>query len=227
LTFALGPALAAVQLLPTAVLAAAAPHGQKGSLSYLTSFPLSLEDLSGLLWPHGHHAFYIGLIPLGLATFGGARRKGWPLAGLGTAALLLALAAGNPLYQVLRFLPGFGDFRAPARYVSIFTFAAALLAASGWDGIAERRWLRAGRRLLALGIVVAALTSFDLLRFDRTLTPLADPTAMEGPNRVAETLRKDMTWWRAMIVPSPAVNVIWTPSGGFYGNPNGWAEARA
>jgi len=86
---------------------------------------------------------------LGLVILGGARRKGWSLAGLGAAALVLALAAGSPLHELLRFLPGFSDFRAPARYVSIFTFSAALLAASGWSALAEWRWVRTGRRLLS------------------------------------------------------------------------------
>jgi hypothetical protein len=242
-TFGLGLALSAVQLLPTAELAASAPHGQKGALSYITSFSLLPKHLFGLLSPNpeGTPAFdsyegeqyyweyvlYIGLIPLALAVIGATRRRRWPLAGLAAAALVLALARCNPLYDVLRFLPGFSDFRVPARYILIFTFGAALLVSFGWDAIAGLRQLHKGRRLVALGAAVAALSVFDLLWFDRTLKPLADRSVFTSSNRLVEMLRDDKEWWRAMIVPPARVTADWTPAGGWYANADGWAEVQA
>jgi hypothetical protein len=227
LTFGLGCALAAIQLLPTAALARSSPHSTIGGLAYVTSYGLSAPDLSGLVWPRQVHVLYLGLIPLGLAILGGARRRWWPLAGLAAAALLLAVSVGNPLYQVLPFLPGFSDFRAPGRYLSIFAFAAALLAAGGWSAIAELRWFQSGRRLFILGMVVVAAASFDLLRFDRTLTPLTGGAALRSANQVVDMLRKDRAWWRATIVPPTDVTSREAPREGFYGGASGWMRVRA
>ena len=243
IVFGLGLALGAVQLLLTAQLALLAPHGEKGELSYITSFSLLPKHLFGLLSPNweGTPAFssyqgdpyyweyvlYIGLIPLGLALIGATRRRGRALTILAIVALALAMAAVNPLYALLRYLPGFSDFRAPARYAVIFTFAAALLAAFGWDELSKLGWLRRGRRLVVFGAVVAALSAFDLLWFDRTLAPLAGPSVVAPSNRVAEALKGDKGWWRAMIVPPVRIGADWTPKGGGYVNPDGWSKARS
>ncbi len=82
--FGLGFALGSVQLLMTAQLASLAPHGERGELSYITSFSLLPRHLFGLLSPnwegtlafdsyrgdayHWEYVLYIGLIPLGLAV---------------------------------------------------------------------------------------------------------------------------------------------------------------
>jgi len=241
-TFALGLGLAAVQLLLTADLAAASPHGERGSLEYVTSYSLLPAHLVGLVLPNreGTPAFnsytggnyyweyvlYIGLLPLALAVVGAARRKAWALAGLAAAGMLLALARGNPLYQVLRFIPGFSDFRAPARHIYLFTFAAALLAGHGWQALAGWRWLAAGRRLVLVGAVAAVLASLDLLWFDRPLAPLSDPRVLTAPNPAAAALNRDPGWWRALIVPPSTIDAKWVPPGGWAVNPDGWVEAR-
>ena len=242
-TLALGSALAAVQLLPTAQLAATAPHGEKGAWSYVTSFSLLPEHLFGLVAPNwqGTMAFgtyrgepyyweyvlYIGILPLALAVVGATRRRGWALAGMAVGALGMALATVNPLYDVLRLLPGFGDFRVPARYVLVFTFAVSLLAATGWQAVSSWRWAAHGRRLLVIGAVVVLAAGLDLLRFDRTLAPLADRSVFAAPNPVADALGADTTWWRAVIVQPFPIKAEWTPKGGWDGDPNGWALARA
>ncbi len=239
---ALGLGLAAVQLLMTYDLAAAAPHGERGSLRYVTSFSLLPKHLFGLIRPNwqGTPAFnsytgenyyweyvlYIGLVPLALALVGATRRRGWPLAGLGVVALALALARGNPLYQLLRFVPGFSEFRVPARYIFLFTFAAALLAGQGWDVLASWRPMGRGRRLLVLGAVAAAFAAGDLVWFDRTLAPMSDPMVLTAPNPAAEALLSDTTWWRAWIVPASTIDAKWVPPGGWARNPDGWVEAR-
>ncbi len=242
LLFGLGLGLAAVQLLLTAELSATAPHGDRGSLLYVTSFSLLPKHLLGIFVPnwqgtiafdtyrgnlyYWEYVLYIGLVPLLLALVGASRRRGWVLAGLAASALVLALAMGNPIYELLRFLPGFRDFRVPARYVFLFTFAMAMLAGLGWDTLASWRHL-AGRRALVVAALVAILTIFDLGRFDHTLAPLADSKAVEATPRVVELLRADTTWGRSLILPPITFRADWTPPGGWAGNPNSWAEARA
>lgn len=242
LVVGLGFGLAAVQLLLTSDLAARSPHGVGKSLSYVTSFSLLTRHLAGLIVPNwqGSPAFgnyegekyyweyvlYVGLLPLVLAAAASLTRRGWVLAGLAAGALVLALAEGNPLYQVLRLLPGFGDFRVPARYIVIFTFAVALLSGYGWETVAGWRWLRDRRRLYMLGGVVALLVLGDLVRFDRTLAPLASRRVYAEPTAAA-ALRRESSWGRVLIQAPEEVTADWLPEGGWYGNPDGWAEARA
>ncbi|UCC67002.1 MAG: YfhO family protein [Armatimonadota bacterium] len=243
ITFALGLGLAAVQLLLTADLSAAAPHGQRGDLTYITSFSLLPKHLLGLLAPNwqGTPAFntyrgepyyweyvlYLGLAPLTLALIGGATRRARTLALFALAALLLALAQRNPAYHFLRFLPGFADFRVPARFIFLFTFAAALLAGRGWDTIARLRSLAGPHRLLLCGIFVAGLTALDLMHFDRPLAPVADAQLYARPPRVVETIREDPAWGRSLILPPITIWADWLPAGGWAANPDGWFEARA
>jgi len=241
--FLLGFGLAAVQLLLTMELAASAPHGEQGELAYVTSFSLLPKHLIGLISPNwqGTPAFntyrgeryyweyvlYIGIVPLLLAIIGAASRRGRVWAAFAVIALILALAQGNPLYQALRFLPGFSHFRVPARFIFLFTFAAALLAACGWEAVSRVGLLRRGRRLVICGGLVSALTVFDLLYFDRTLTPLANAEVYHRATpRVVQALKQDLTWGRALIVPPIRFYADWVPAGGWAKNPDGWIEAR-
>jgi len=241
--FGLGLGIAAVQLLLTADLSIAAPHSGASGLAYVTAFSLVPKHLFGLVSPNweGTPAFdtyvglryyweyvlYIGLVPLGLAAVGGARRRGWALAGLAVCALALALARGNPLYQVLQFIPGFSYFRVPARYIFVFTFAASLLAAYGWETIAGWRWLRRSRLLLVVGAAVAALTVADLISFDRTLAPLATERVYTSTSPAARILSADDDWHRSFIIPPSTVRADWVPKGGLATSPDGWEQARA
>jgi len=242
-TFLLGAALSAIQLLPTAQLAAAAPHGEKGEWSYVTSFSLLLKHMFGMIAPNwqgsmAHNTYqgepyyweyvlYIGLAPLALAVIGGTRRRGWVIGVMALAALAMALATVNPLYYVIRFLPGFSSFRVPARYILVFTFAAALLAAIGWQTVSGWRWTAQGRRRLALGAVVTLLIAGDLMRFDRTLAPLADRAALATPSPAAEAMKRDPGWWRAIVVQPTLVTANWSMPAGWVGDPDGWARIRA
>lgn len=242
LLFGLGLGLAAVQLLLTRDLSVAAPHGERGSLVYVTSFSLLPKHLFGMVAPHweGTPAFnsyggenyyweyvlYIGLVPLVLAVIGAVGRRGWVLGGCAAAALALALARGNPLYEVLRLLPGFSEFRVPARFIFVFTFSASLLVGHGWEMVSRWRWAASGRRVMAVGAVVAAVSIFDLVRFDRTLAPVSDPRVLSAPNPAAELLRGDSEWGRVLIVPPCTIDAKWVPPGGWAANPEGWVEAR-
>lgn len=243
LTFALGTGIASVQLLMTADLSALAPHGERGTLGYVTAFSLLPGHLRGLIAPnwqgtpafstyHGErfyweYVLYVGIVPLVLAAGGGLARRGRVWLCFGAIALLLALAEGNPLYLVLRFLPGFSDFRVPARFIFLFTFAVALLSAEGWYALSRLRPVADGRRAAFIGAALIALTVGDLFRFDATLAPLADPIVYEATPRIVDALRRDEEWSRAWVMPPITVYADWSPPEGWAGNPNGWLEARA
>jgi len=185
----------------------------------------AFDDYSGAAF-YWEYVLYLGLVPLALALIGATGRRGWTLAGLAVVALWFALANSNPLYYVLRHLPGFADFRVPARYILIFTFAAALLAGQGWEMLSRGRWMAGGRRALVVGALVALLAIFDLGRFDRTLAPLASAKVYAEPEAAA-VLDRDRSWWRALIVPPTLVTALWIPEGGWAVNPDGWAEVRS
>jgi hypothetical protein len=242
LVLLLGLGLSAVQLLLTANLSATAPHGERGTLEYVTSFSLLPDHLVGLVLPNwrGTPAFntytgdryyweyvlYIGVAPLLLALVGAATRRGRVFALVALAALILALAKGNPLYHILRFIPGFSDFRAPARHIFLFTFAAAMLAGYGWQSLAAARILSSRRRSAVLAAAVAVLTIGDLFWFDKTLAPIAGPGVYEATPRVVQVLREDPNWGRALIRPPIAIYTDWSPPGGWAANPDGWLEGR-
>ena len=116
---------------------------------------------------------YIGLLPLLLALIaistylGQRRRQGTvpPLSHitlhaslvpffslLSLLSLLLALGKNLPLYPlVFRWVPGFGFFQAPARFLYLYTLGMATLAGLGADLIAPSRRLE---RVSGYGIVV-------------------------------------------------------------------------
>jgi hypothetical protein len=242
LPFALGLGTAAVQLLLTADLSASAPHGETGKLSYVTSFSLLPIHLKGLLAPNwqGTPAYntyegdpyywefvlYIGLAPLLLALVGSVTRVGRPLTALALLALVLALAEGNPLYHVLRFLPGFAHFRSPARFVYLFTLAAALLTACGWETVVRSRVLAHRPRRLAVAGFVALGTILDLFLFDRTLAPLGGSQVYAETPKVVDVLQADEEWGRCFVAPPITIWADWLPHGGWARNPDGYLECR-
>ncbi|GAB4406903.1 MAG: hypothetical protein Kow00123_19660 [Anaerolineales bacterium] len=125
---------------------------------------------------------FIGVLPLLLAVMAGAaairrwfRRKpphpaqadGGPatptptgfLLVVAVVALFMALGSHSPLYLLAyRWFPGIAWFQAPARFLFVYTFAAAMLAGFGAERIApSRRWVFWGRLTLAGGLAAAAM----------------------------------------------------------------------
>ena len=64
----------------------------------------------------------------------GGRRWIWLL--LAAVGLALALGRYNPLYLLLAELPPFSLFRAPARFLALFTLGMAMLAGLGIESLA-------------------------------------------------------------------------------------------
>lgn len=145
-------ALAAVQLLPTLELTQHSARSGGLPVNAAVSFSLDprllgralLPDYAGALPAGSEFAAFLPVGALLLMVLGvGQFRRGSPalraitiVAGLG---LLLAAGGYNPIYYALLKVPGFDLFRAPARWLALFAFGAALLAGAGFDAVRERR----------------------------------------------------------------------------------------
>ncbi len=192
----LGVLLAAPQILPTLELSNLGLRS--GGLGYgeASSFSLKplqlpwtllpsygLADLSVVFETLGYTEFvaYIGLLGLFLALAGIWQGRGRAHTfGLLFAMLGLFLATGrwNPFYFLLyKLVPGFDLFRAPARWMMLYTLGMAVLAGIGVGTL----WPRLQRRLPAPAVTVLLLTvlSIELLLAARAL-PHTQTTAPEA-----------------------------------------------
>lgn len=135
--------LGAVQLLPTMELLRFS--GRQGGLPLSEAVSFSFHPA---IWPQsllprfGESLFteYVAFVPvtmllLAIVAAWQWRRVSflWPALLLTVGGLFLALGAFNPLYLLLARLPGFGFFRAPARWLALYGLGVALLAGYGLD----------------------------------------------------------------------------------------------
>jgi hypothetical protein len=144
----LGFGIAAVQLVPTAELVAHSIRG--GGMPYLeaTAFslppPLLFRALLPGYWynPFSEYVGYVGGVALGFALVGLLWGRWSPMlyaATIGCVGLFLAIGSANPLYRpLLELVPGLDLFRVPARWLFLYTFGAAGLAALGVDAVLSR-----------------------------------------------------------------------------------------
>ncbi len=179
LALVLGVALAAVQLLPSAELAAQSQRA--GGLDYEFAVIHSLHPLrlltflapdlqghpaEGNFWGYDNYwenAGYVGLWAVLMALFALSNLKSqisnlksevWFFGLTALIALVIALGRFGPVYEFLFWLlPGAALFQGPARLLSVYTLAVAALA-----GIGTEQWL-ASQRLRVVGrfLIVAAL----------------------------------------------------------------------
>lgn len=120
---------------------------------------------------------YLGILPLILAGLALALRRGrrtWALAALAAGSFLLALGIYAIPHGWLTLLPGFGQLRAPARFVLLTDFALAGLAGLGLDALLrplsaqaaaafERAWRAVGRAAAAAWAIAVPLAYLALL----------------------------------------------------------------
>lgn len=169
--------LALPQLLPSLELLLLSSRGGGLNLGEATAFSLPPSLLGRALLPSydgqlfGEYNGAIGLIGLGLAFWAlvsnprCGQRWIWLL--LAAAGLALALGRYNPLYWLLAELPPFSLFRAPARFLALFTLGMAMLAGLGVESLAvecetaARKWSRIALAFLPL-IIAIALARFVL-----------------------------------------------------------------
>lgn len=142
--------MAAVQILPTLELARLSNRG--GGLPFDEALSFSLRPwLAGrALLPSysstplfSEYVGYVGITALLLGLLGawaGRRnRKSLALVMLAGLGLFLAMGAYNPVYWALvKVVPGFNLFRAPARWMVLWAFGAAGLAGTGLDALLGR-----------------------------------------------------------------------------------------
>jgi len=183
---ALGAALAAVQLVPTLELASWSIRAN--GLSYQEAVTFSVKGtmlLNALLPPFANRSLlqepggtefmgYIsvtGLVLALVALMYARRRRAIFFVVLAALALFFALGQQNPLYPALfRLVPGFNLFRVPARWLFLYSFAAAMLAGLGTDALltdgVKRNW-----RSLAAAVVLLAACGAAVAR-SQALPPL-------------------------------------------------------
>jgi Bacterial membrane protein YfhO len=207
----LGLGLSAGSWLPA--LEMAAQTGRAG-LSYAEAAKFSLPPraLIGLIAPwvygRGPAAFtgnwdrvevgYIGLIGLALSLAGAwqaVRRRsslGIFLTILGGLAFGVALGRYFPLHRLAyEVLPGFKNFRAPARLILLMNFAQSMLAASALRSLIVRYheggWLQGRGVRLALPALLIALAASELIAFGGAveIDPTDPRTGFEHPQAVA------------------------------------------
>ena len=160
-TLPLAALLAAAQLVPTQELWEQSLRSAGLNLRIALSFSLHPLLVGRALLPgYSRSLFsefiaYIGVSGLVLAVLGASGSRGHPrrlamlvLAGLG---LFLALGSFNPLYYALANFPPLDLFRAPARWLFLLCFGAAMLAGCGLDLLRLERPSRK-QVTLALGL---------------------------------------------------------------------------
>jgi hypothetical protein len=167
---ALGACVAAAQLLPTLELAPLSIRG--GGVNWADavagSLPsyLAVRALLPPYWisvPYTEYLGYVGVSAVVLALL--ALLRGQPAAVLFGAILsflgiFLALGENTGLYAfAFTWVPQFDTFRVPARWLLVWEFGAAILAAVGadWIGRGSRIFLRSRSMWVRLVLLVAVL----------------------------------------------------------------------
>jgi hypothetical protein len=187
----MGLALAAGQLLPTlelsqlSVRSAGLPYSEAASFSLKPSLLLK-AFLPPLLWdpPFSEFVTYVGVAGLALAALGAwetwrRKRRGGTALLLALLGVFLALGAYNPIYYVLyKLVPGFDLFRAPARWLLLYSFGAAILAGVGLEALSRRKAWRYGIVLL---LVLELFVASRKLAYNRPTAPAAFDSMRAAP----------------------------------------------
>ncbi len=188
--------LTAAQILPTLELSRHSVRGG-GGLPLNEALSFSLHPLlagRALLPGFGETIFseYVAFLPLSallLALIGAwAGRRRPAVVGLllmGAAGLFFALGTANPIYVFLvKVIPGFSLFRAPARWLVLYAFGAAGLAGVGLETLFAGQPL-SRRPLISWTALVLLLTGWALVAPHLTSIFPAPPEApVEAPSKV-------------------------------------------
>ncbi len=157
----LGIAMAGFQILPTLEYFQHTNRAGTLDLELATEFSFAPHRLLTLLFPEyygthlaGNHyddfyfwscAYAGAIIPvLALTTFFMKPRDRHllPFAAIALIALFFAWGRGNPLYGWIMQLPGFGHFRAPAKYLPYYIVPACLLASIAVERLSSLAFLK-------------------------------------------------------------------------------------
>ncbi len=137
-----------------------------------------LDTLAGKIsWRWQEYSAYVGIIPLLLASLSVvAFRKNWKLIIAALFFMLLALGTYLPLgpWQLVRQLPFFSSLHGPSRFIIVFVFLAALLAAKALSGLKVSSNRKIQTAIVAVLVLVVAT---DLFMVSRPLLRSAFPLA--------------------------------------------------
>lgn len=211
LTFAIGLALAAAQLLPSAELSALSHRGgstptEEGYIAYsalampwrclaLLFVPcLFGTPAAGVFSQFAEYCGYIGILPLLLIPVafglrGQPQRYSWFFGILGVLALMMALGTGvNRAFYFA--IPGFSHSGSPARALFLFMFSAAILGAIGLDRIVghSQDEKRGGSAWLLMCTAIVVLLSAIGLAEGALVMSWADVTATQMLRSLPEIL---------------------------------------
>ncbi len=167
----LGIAIASVQLLPTLELTRYSIRAGGFSLPEATSFSLPPWEIGRSIlpafkdYPFSEYVAYVGFVPLALvfAAVLARRTSGylWFFVIILLLSLLMALGRSTPVFEWMYVhLPGVSLFRVPARWLFMYTFAAAALAGLGFNilsAMPSAKGLLLRRRLVAVVCTVAII----------------------------------------------------------------------
>ena len=167
--YALGAALAGVQLVPTLELVALSRRGGVVSLGEFLQLAASPNILLGLANPRGvvsptgipvPGAAFVGTLALVLAIEGArsARRTRLFLSVTLVVAFLLAVGPATPVGWLSYQIPGLNVFRYPFKHLLEVTFCLAALAGCGAQSLLDRRRGATACVAIAGSIVVCWLT---------------------------------------------------------------------
>jgi hypothetical protein len=186
--------LSAIQLVPTAQLAAITPRSRL-SFSDFSQFSLSVYDLillafpclfggagaGGLdgipffaAWNISEVSGYVGLSALVFAAIGVVSLwRNWKVSfwfAAGLFALFAAMGPTTPVGHLVYLLPGFGQFRAQGRFIGVFCLAMAILAGYGVSSIRSRsKWARDATVILGALLLLLTAAFFVLPAFEPQL----------------------------------------------------------
>jgi hypothetical protein len=168
----LGAGLSAAQLLPTLELASLSIRGEGVNWpdAVAGSLPpyLAVRALLPPYWirvPYTEYLGYVGVAPIALgllAVMLGRWRAVVFAASISFLGLFLAMGENNGWYGlVFSTVPGFDTFRVPARWLLLWMFGVAVLAALGadWIGRGARVYLRKPRVWIGVLVVVLLLAA--------------------------------------------------------------------
>jgi len=214
--------LALPQLLPSLELLRLSNRGGGFDPLGATAFSLPPDLLGRALLPSydgqlfGEYVGAIGVIGLGLALWAVlakqlTSRQHWIWLLLTVVGLMLALGRFNPLYLLLAELPPFSLFRAPARFLALFTLGAAMLVGLGIESLAPsvkpetRRW----RRIALVVSLIALLIALAVF------VPQADLELVFGDANISS--RTVLIWVGALLllIALLLLQGRWTPVAAF------------
>jgi hypothetical protein len=235
LPLAVGVLLAGVQLVPTASLLASGLGEERRGLEFMRSFGLPARELISFVLPHtfgtvsgpyrGKWNFwetcgYIGSVSLLCMVLIGGRQRATRalyvgLALLGLGAVFMAMAWHNPLYLLLQDLPPFNQFRAPGRWLVVWSASGALLAGLCLHELRQGLTARRSMGLAATGFGAAGAASLvalgvSLHRSGRVVY-LAEGVLQCTPrdwDLLIFGLGAALTFW-GLIRPGPVRSVRW------------------